>query len=139
MVNQYTATPIPTKNLLSVLYYICGLTQTEIGQTCGVSQKIVWNWFKKLGIESRIAKKRNQFGKNNDSWKENPGIAALHIRLKSIKGTANRCEVCGKGKHFEWANLTEKYEDINDYKMMCKSCHAKYDNKARNFKVGDAK
>lgn len=133
MANQYTATPIPDKKGLEELYNK-GLTQKEVGKYFGVSQKVVWAWFNKLGIKSRIPKKTNQEGKNNDSWKgKDAGIAALHYRLKKKRGKAIKCEVCGQGNYFEWANLSGNYHDLSDYKQMCKSCHAKYDKKHNNF------
>ena len=54
----------------------------------------------------------------------------FHNRLRKARGKPNCCEVCGKvgGGHFyEWANLTGKYEDILDYKRMCRHCHRQYD------------
>lgn len=135
MANQYTATPIPTREEL-VEKYKTGITQAELGKEYGVSQKVIWTWFKKLGIKGRTPKNTKQNGKHNPSWKGNKaGIAALHYRLKKVRGKANKCEVCKSGKYFEWANLTGNYVDINDYKMMCKSCHAKYDKKINNIKI----
>ena len=135
MANQYTARELPDKGELQEAYEN-GLTQTELATIYGVSQKVIWSWFKKLAIKARIPKKRNQEGSENDSWKGNKaGVAALHYRLKKVRGKANKCEVCKRGKYFEWANLTGKYNDIWDYKMMCKSCHAKYDKKYKNFAV----
>jgi len=93
--NQYNYTPIPPKEKLESLYY-SGMTQTEIGEMCGVSQRIVFGWFRKLGIKSRIAKKRNQFGKNNSSWKgKRAGYDAFHMRVKALRGTPKECDVCG--------------------------------------------
>lgn len=59
---------IPDKNELEG-HYNRGLTQEEVGKLYGVSQKVIYSWFKKLGIKARVAKKRNQLGKNNGSWK----------------------------------------------------------------------
>jgi len=36
-------------------------------------------------------------------------------------------------KRYQWASLTGDYADINDYKRMCQSCHAKYDKIYKNF------
>ena len=122
MANQYTATPIPDKKELEELYKT-GFTQKEVGEHYGVSQKVIWTWFNKVGIKSRTPKKKNQRGENNDSWKgKDAGVAAFHYRLKKKKGKAKRCEVCGQGNYFEWANLSGNYGDLDDYKQMCKSC-----------------
>jgi len=45
------------------------MTQKEIGDKFGVSQHVIQRAMKKMGIKSRRAKKRNQFGENNSSWK----------------------------------------------------------------------
>ena len=133
MVNQYTCMPVPDKKELQDMYDV-GYTQREIGLEFGVTQKVVWQWFKKLGIKSRVPRNTKQNGADNPSWKgDDAGYAAMHYRLKKERGLANRCEVCNDGQYFEWANLTGDYGNVNDYKMMCKSCHAKYDNKVMNF------
>ena len=37
-------------------------------------------------------------------------------------------------KNYDWANLTGHYDDPNDYKRMCRSCHWKYDERIKNIK-----
>ena len=49
--------------------YNAGSTQTEIAEFFGVSQKVVWRFMKRRDIAARIAAKRFQSGKDNDSWK----------------------------------------------------------------------
>lgn len=49
--------------------YEQGYTQKEIGEYFCVSQKVVWRFMKNHGIVARKAKKRNQYGSNNDYWK----------------------------------------------------------------------
>lgn len=72
-------------------------------------------------------------GKNHYAWKgDNASYRSLHRRVEKNRGKANRCEICGldspsSPKRYQWANLTGKYADINDYKQMCASCHRKYD------------
>lgn len=49
---------------------------------------------------------------------------------------ANKCEKCGTNepnKTYDWANLTGNYDDVNDYKMMCRSCHFKMDGHRNNL------
>ena len=125
MANKYTAYPSPPKSELEYLY--------------GKTQKMVFVWFRKYNIKSRIAAKRNQEGEKNHSWKgDNATYAALHYRVISARGKPNKCENCKttKAKRFEWANLTGKYDDIYDYTRMCVSCHRKYDRESmrRNIK-----
>jgi hypothetical protein len=64
--------------------------------------------------------------------------AALHLRVGAMRGKADHCEDCQKGRYFEWANITGKYEDIMDYKQLCRSCHTNYDNARKSFKVDTA-
>ncbi|KKM27443.1 hypothetical protein LCGC14_1574700 [marine sediment metagenome] len=119
--------------------YEGGMTQVEVARELQTSQKVIWGIFRRNNYKCRLTRKRNQIKENNASWRgEQAGVAAMHYRLKTERGIANHCEVCGGGQYFEWANMSGKYSNIDDYKMMCKSCHAKYDNKIANIKGGDA-
>jgi len=137
MANKYTKTPAPEKSELEYLYHKKYMSQTEIADHYKVSQKVVWRWFRDLRIKARIPYKRNQKGSKNHSWKgENATYAAFHYRVKSSRGKADKCEKCGridKGIKYDWANQTGNYADINDYKMMCRSCHFKKDGHKKNF------
>lgn len=65
----------------------------------------------------------------------------IHEWARKTFGKADRCEECHvvkpaqEGKRFYcWANLSGEYkQDINDWKMMCYSCHKKYDIKRLNY------
>ena len=73
-------------------------------------------------------------GKNHYKWKGmNASYTSLHKRVYKERGNPSYCEVCKttKAKRFEWANLTGKYHDTNDYKRMCCKCHNKYDGERR--------
>jgi hypothetical protein len=134
MANKYTALPIPEKSFLEKLYYQDFMTQVEIGQHFNTTQKVVYSWFKKLGIKSRVPYKRNQNGANNSSWKGNDATyAAFHYRVEKERGKPHFCEACGtmEKTRYEWANLTGNYSNIYDYARMCVSCHRKYDMKRR--------
>lgn len=137
MANKYTHIPVPSKEEIEKLYNENFMTQIEIGKHFGVSQKVVFGWFKKLNIKSRVAYKRNQTGENNSSWKgNNATYTAYHYRVRNARGKADHCEVCGRDDNnisYDWANMTKKYEDVNDYKMMCRSCHFKMDGHKKNF------
>lgn len=111
--------------------YEKGHTQIEIAKILGTTQKVVWNRFKKAGFKCRVAKKRNQKGENNDSWKGiKAGYVALHYRVQKLRGTPNICSMCEttKARRFEWANVTGDYSNIYAYIRLCKSCHSKFDN-----------
>lgn len=137
MGNKYSCIPIPSKNELEDLYFNNLMTQKEIGIKYNTTQKVVFSWFKKLNIKSRIPYKRNQLKENNSSWKgDNATYAAFHYRVEKERGKPHFCNACGSmdKKRYEWANLTGKYNDIYDYARMCISCHRKYDNKRRQLK-----
>jgi len=130
MANKYTALPIPSKEILEKLYFDEVKSQKEIGEFFNTTQKVVFSWFKKLGIKSRIPYKRNQLKENNSSWKgDNATYAAFHYRVEKERGKPHYCSVCGTmdKNRYEWANLTGNYNDINDYARMCIPCHRKYD------------
>ena len=134
--NKYTKVPSPDKDTLEKLYNEKWMTYGEIAEHFGVTIKIVQRWFKENGIKARKAYKRFQTRELNDNWKGgNACYAAFHRRLDVRFGKIKKCSVCGtnKSKHYDWANLTGKYEDENDYKRMCRSCHWKYDKKINNI------
>lgn len=49
--------------------YDSGLTQSEVGQIVGLSQRDVWKLMRRCGIDSRPAAKRDQRQEKNSSWK----------------------------------------------------------------------
>ena len=71
--------------------------------------------------------------KANKPYAEKPGsnpYARYHQRVRSERGKPLRCDVCGENspeKWYEWANLTGDYENILDYRRMCRKCHRKHD------------
>lgn len=71
-------------------------------------------------------------GENSVCWKgNNVKYRALHARVVKQLGNPQKCEHCGTtiAKKFDWANISGKYEDINDYIRLCRKCHIKYDKK----------
>ncbi len=129
----------------AITMYRSGATQVEVAEHFGVTQKTIWGVFRRRGVKARRQVKRNQRGENNASWKgDAAGYQALHKRVQNLRGTPNKCELCGTttAKYFDWANLTKNYADPQDYKRMCRSCHLKHDRVIRNnlqsAKGGDA-
>lgn len=49
--------------------YDSGMTQAEIAEKLGVTQKVVFGFMKRSGIKARTAAKRNQIGENNSFWR----------------------------------------------------------------------
>jgi len=94
---------------------------------------------------SALAKVRmalvDQRGSKNPSWKgEDVGYKAMHARVAAVRGKPKRCEVCGTddpGKRYEWANLTGRYDDPEDYKRMCARCHKRHDHIVGNLPTAD--
>lgn len=138
--NKYLKTPHPAKEELERLYFMEFMSQVEIASKFKTTQKIVFRWFKDLGINSRIAAKRNQRGGLNHQWKcDKASYAAFHYRVSGLRGKANKCEKCGRsdaGIVYDWANQTGKYNEVTDYKMMCRSCHFKMDKAQMKNKNG---
>ena len=136
MSNQHTYSVPFTKRELAA-DYAEGMTQTEIADKWGTTQKVVWLAMKKFGIKARTAAKRDQWGEKNHAWKgDDATYAAFHIRLTKRFGQPKRCEQCGttdKRKSYDWANLTGNYSDIKDYRRLCRSCHWKLDQRILNI------
>jgi hypothetical protein len=136
MANQYTKQPFDLARAIQL--YESGMSQTEVASELGTTQKVVHDRFREAGYKCRVAAKRNQMGEANHMWKGDAAtISAMHIRLYKRFGQPSKCAVCGTddpSKSYDWANLTGKYEDVHDYKRMCRSCHWKYDDKKQNWK-----
>ncbi len=77
----------------------------------------------------RTPAKREQRGERNAAWKgDEASYTALHLRVVVARGKPSECENCGiREGRFEWANLTGRYEDVDDYARLCVSCHRKLD------------
>lgn len=117
--------------------YAEGKTQHEIAVDLGMTQKVIFNVMRRHGIVARVAAKRDQWGKNNHKWKgDEASKYAFHRRLYSRHGKPCKCAKCGttEAGHYDYANLTGRYEDIEDYAPMCRSCHWKFDAKINNIK-----
>lgn len=66
-----------------------------------------------------------------DAWEGSAAeYSKLHRKVEKVRGKPQCCWICGATDPcfiYEWANLTGKYEDIQDYKRLCRSCHQKFD------------
>jgi hypothetical protein len=137
MSNQYTYS-LPFSKTQLKRDYDSGMTQVEIATKHKTTQKVVWRAMKRFGIKARVAAKRDQWGENNHSWKgSDASYKAMHQRLTTRFGQPKRCEACGttdKRKSYDWANQSGNYDDVTDYRRMCRSCHWKLDEKILNMK-----
>lgn len=72
------------------------------------------------------------------AWKgDSVGRSALHNWVERHKGKPRKCEHCGttEAKQYDWANISQKYKrELDDFKRLCRSCHAKYDYPTRSKK-----
>ena len=64
---DYMRHKIPIDRMIEL--YEKGLTQEEVAEKLGTSQKVIWKRMKEIGYEARVAAKRNQYGVNNDYWR----------------------------------------------------------------------
>jgi hypothetical protein len=116
--------------------YAEGKTQHEVAAALGMTQKVIFNIMRRHGITARVAAKRNQWGENNHAWKGDDATKkAFHRRLYSRHGKPDCCLVCGtiSSEHYDYANVSGRYEDLDDYIALCRSCHWRYDGKVENI------
>lgn len=129
----------PVKTVIAVrALYENGSTQHEIAEKLGMTQKVIFNVMRRHGIKARVAAKRDQWGENNHAWKGDDATKyAFHRRLYSRFGNPRKCSVCGteESGHYDYANLTGRYEDIDDYSPMCRACHSRFDEKINNIRA----
>lgn len=95
-----------------------------LAKDMGRTKQFICRQARKMGLTNQ-----NSFRPYAEKKDSNP-YAKYHARVRAKKGSPHKCEVCGEHsplKQYDWANLTGKYEDPDDYKRMCKLCHRKYD------------
>ena len=83
MSNQYTYKLPFTEEQIFSDYILSEMSQDEIALKYQTSQHVIWRALKRMGIQSRVATKRNQFRENNTSWK---GGRVLVAKAKRIRG-----------------------------------------------------
>ena len=106
-----------------------------------------WNKDKLLSEETKIKISQAKKGQRNSIntefkkgqfedekhllWKgDEAGYSAIHKWLIRKLGQPRKCDGCGttEAKRFEWANISGEYKrDFDDWKRLCKKCHAKFD------------
>jgi hypothetical protein len=127
--------PLEVVEKIRDLYYGREMNLAEVGAEIGMSAATVCNMMERNGMPRRRRIKRDQRGPANSTWRgDSAGYTALHSRIHRQRGQPSRCEKCGTedpSMRYEWANLTGRYEDIDDYARMCLPCHRRYDAERR--------
>lgn len=96
----------------------------DLAKEMGRTKQFICRKAKTLGLTDRHSFK--PYAEKKDS---NP-YSRYHARVRAKKGSPHKCEICGENnqqKHYDWANLTGEYENPDDYRRMCRTCHRKYD------------
>jgi hypothetical protein len=122
----------PVSELRVIKLYQSGMTLDEVARATSSTAKVCSNILIRNLIPKRLAEMRKPTtGKRHRNWKgDTASYSAFHARVHKRLGKAMRCDRCGlkeASRRCEWANLTGRYNDIDDYKMMCVPCHRRYD------------
>jgi len=109
MANKYTKINVDVVKLIQL--YKSGMSQIEVAQELGITQKIVWSRLKENKIKSRIAAPRNQHTIHNNNWKgENVGIDALHTYVRRRFPMPELCQCCQADPPYDLANISGEYK-----------------------------
>lgn len=94
---------------------------------------------KKIGLKSRGRKMSPDALKKMSEWQkgiyktDNPSYNTLHWRVRQRYGKANMCsnEDCpGKCDSYDWANVSGKYLNEEDFVQLCRTCHIEFDSQS---------
>lgn len=109
--------------------YQAGLLLSEIAAKHGTTKNSIMYWVRKEGLP------RRQPHQSHPQRKDVVTYFSYHDRVRSARGRPRFCEECKSttAKAYDWANLTGKYEDIDDYVRLCRSCHVRKDGHWRNL------
>jgi hypothetical protein len=112
--------------------YELGLSVHKIGIQFGVKGDTIHRFLRRSGIRlRRPGQFGHQWGPDHKRWKGSGATyTAFHTRIWRRRGKPKQCSVCGTNdpkRTYDWANLTGRYDDPEDYKRMCRSCHRRYD------------
>ncbi len=115
-----------------VALYKSGLSLRTIAPRFGVNYDTIWRRLKSAGVPSRRKGTTGHWwGEDHHQWKgSGAGYTALHTRLNRRFGKPKSCDLCGTSdanKVYDWANLTGHYDDLKDFKRMCRKCHINFD------------
>lgn len=117
------------KNYIESLYHDSFMSQKEVGEILDLSQSAISLFMKQSNIKARTAAKRDQRGVKNHMWKgSDVSYKGAHDRVHRVRGRATQCSKCGKTEGvIDWANLSGKYYDPQDFVELCRKCHKEFD------------
>jgi hypothetical protein len=91
----------------------------------------------KFSEVTKIKMRNAHKGEKAYNWKaEKASYGALHMWLKTWRGSPKNCEICKRTdcKKYEWANKDHKYRrNLDDWIRLCTSCHRNYDIRNNNY------
>jgi hypothetical protein len=99
--------------------------------------QVAWNKGRPSGVIPPTAFKPGEMsGEANCRWAgDDVGYQGLHIRVYNERGPAvdypcqHADETCKGPMH--WANISGRYESVDDFMPLCQSHHARYDRRLR--------
>jgi transposase len=116
-----------------ICLYNSGLIQREIGEIYNVSQGVIHKFMKRHNIKTKNTQFKKECiglkGSEHPNWKgKNISYLGAHRRLSNIRGKAKKCSKCGKTDgSIDWANISGKYYDPQDFIELCRKCHRAFD------------
>lgn len=124
-------TPPDLTERIRELYIDKSMTLVEVAVEVGSNKRSVGRIMERAGMARRSRAKRDQDRDRNPRWKgPAAGYKALHQRVEQARGKPSRCDRCSNddpAARYEWANLTGRYDDVDDYERMCVPCHRRFD------------
>jgi len=150
--STYAVTPWRSESNLRVAYQDRGLSQREIADLWDTSQRTIWEWVDRHGIETRNDGAR--YGENHHSWGGGHSTSAYYgaswwrNRPTVLERDGFKCVICGIpqeehrdvfGRGLEVHHITpfgefDAHEAANDPQnliTMCRNCHQKAENSPR--------
>lgn len=98
------------------------------------------SWNKGLTKEYSLSVKMigdKKLNENNSQWVgDDVGSTALHNWVRRRKIKPKNCELCGKNKPSDLANMSGKYKrDVDDFKWLCRKCHMISDGRSEKLRM----
>jgi hypothetical protein len=95
------------------------------------------NYGNKLSEEMKQKLRELKTAEKNPNWKgDEVKMDAIHDWVKRRKPLPKKCEICGREKKLDLANINNHNytRKLEDYRWLCRSCHLKIDRIVRRRK-----